>query len=405
MERIILSNARIVAPDRDFIGSVVIEDGGIADLIEGKTYDDADDLRGLWLCPGLVDLHSDYFEKEINPRPGTGFPLSVAMHFLDLRAASAGITSLFDSISFRESDLEGRTVDRAIAMSRALNDGALAGNFLIRHFLHARLEVTERRILEAVDEIRGLEILREVAYNEHVPGIRQHRDTDAYAKRVARRVGKSVEEVAASLAKRADRIEEAGETRRRIHEKVRSLPDAGRILIASHDDFSIEDVDEAVSFGARLIEFPTSFEAADHSRSLGLDVAMGAPNFVLGFSQSGNISCREAIDRGLVDILCSDYHFPSMLVSAVMLIERGWSPSKAVNLVSLNPARTAGIDGELGSIEVGKKADLVVFGAAGGMPRVRRVYIDGVPCLSTEHPLNRRPAEKEPIASAGLAQY
>jgi N-acetylglucosamine-6-phosphate deacetylase len=50
----------------------------------------------------------------------------------------------------------------------------------------------------------------------------------------------------------------------------------------------------------------------------------------------------------------------------------------AVRMASLTPARICGFDAELGSIEVGKRADLVVLDAA---LQVRQVYVRGKPCL------------------------
>lgn len=47
-------------------------------------------------------------------------------------------------------------------------------------------------------------------------------------------------------------------------------------------------------------------------------------------------------------------------------------------MASLTPARIAGFDGEIGSIEVGKRADLVVLDAD---LQVRQVYAGGRPCL------------------------
>lgn len=377
MGRMILSNARVITPVRDFYGSLVIEDGRIAEIVDGKAYGNGEDLHGLWLCPGLVDLHSDYFEREINPRPNTSFPLPMALQFVDLRAASAGITSLFNAISFRESELENRTIDRALTMSYELDKEASLGHFLIHHYLQARLEMTEERIVEVIDKIAHLKILKEVVYNEHVPGRRQLRDIDAFTKYVASYMGNGMEDIAATLAKRIDRAAMGGALRRLAYERLCALPNVDQILIGSHDDYSIDDVVEAMSAGAKLFEFPTSLEAARYVRSSGMTILMGAPNLVLGSSQSGNVSCREAIQEGLVDILCSDYHFPAMLLSVVILIEKGWSPSNAVNLVTLNPACIAKLDSELGSIEVGKKADLVIFDTVNNLPRVHRVYVEG----------------------------
>ena len=63
--------------------------------------------------------------------------------------------------------------------------------------------------------------------------------------------------------------------------------------MASHDDATLEHVDEAVEQGIDVAEFPTTIEAARASHEAGLAVLMGAPNVVRGGSHSGNISARE----------------------------------------------------------------------------------------------------------------
>jgi N-acetylglucosamine-6-phosphate deacetylase len=47
---------------------------------------------------------------------------------------------------------------------------------------------------------------------------------------------------------------------------------------------------------------------------------------------------------------------------------------EAVRMASLTPARIIGLDSELGSLEVGKRADLVVLDADLG---VQQVYVSG----------------------------
>jgi hypothetical protein len=44
-----------------------------------------------------------------------------------------------------------------------------------------------------------------------------------------------------------------------------------------------------------------------------------------------------------------------------LLIEAGFSPAEVVRIMSLNGARILGVDRDLGSVEVGKLADLVVL--------------------------------------------
>lgn len=321
--RIILSNARVVTPVKDFCGSVVIEEGIITSIEEKKTYKEGEDLHGFWLCPGLVDIHSDYLEREINPRPNTGFPLSTAFHHLDLRAASAGITSLFNAISFLESEEYGRSMDRALLISRELNKYISSRYFLIRHFLHARLDLTDEKVLEMVDEIIPLKCLKLAVYNEHTPGRRQFRDIERYLDLSEGRSEKTREEVKSLIAVRQEKAAKAEPIRSLLYEKLRRLPRESPVMISSHDDTTREDVEESIRYGASFCEFPTTREAAQYARKKGLLVVMGAPNFVLGFSHSGNLSCREALEEGLVDILCSDYHFPAMLLSVGMLISNG----------------------------------------------------------------------------------
>jgi alpha-D-ribose 1-methylphosphonate 5-triphosphate diphosphatase len=88
--------------------------------------------------------------------------------------------------------------------------------------------------------------------------------------------------------------------------------------------------------------------------------------------------------EGLVDILCSDFHFPSMLGSVVVMMREGMEPSAAVNMVTLNAARHLRRDTDLGSIEVGKKADLVAFSPRDRFAAVTRVWVDGTVRFQTD---------------------
>lgn len=51
--------------------------------------------------------------------------------------------------------------------------------------------------------------------------------------------------------------------------------------------------------------------------------------------------------------------------------------NKAVNLVSLNPTRAIGMDDEIGSIEPGKRADLIVVDKIDKIPVVVKTIING----------------------------
>jgi N-acetylglucosamine-6-phosphate deacetylase len=55
---------------------------------------------------------------------------------------------------------------------------------------------------------------------------------------------------------------------------------------------------------------------------------------------------------------------------------------EAVRMASLTPARIAGFDRNLGSIEVGKRADLLLLDRE---LKVKQVYLEGVQQLTTDH--------------------
>ncbi len=77
--------------------------------------------------------------------------------------------------------------------------------------------------------------------------------------------------------------------------------------IASHDDATAAHVEEAIADGMAIAEFPTTVAAAELSHQKGMQVLMGAPNVIRGGSHSGNVSALDLAERGLLDILSSDY--------------------------------------------------------------------------------------------------
>jgi hypothetical protein len=61
------------------------------------------------------------------------------------------------------------------------------------------------------------------------------------------------------------------------------------LVLATHDDDSIETVDGQCAIGATVNEFPVTVEVAEHARARGLSIIVGAPNIVRSGSQNGAI--------------------------------------------------------------------------------------------------------------------
>ena len=366
--RYILNEARIVTPHDHFIGALVIENGVIADIQKGKLFNEGISLKNSWLTPGCIDIHSDYLEKEIHPRPSADFPIPFAFHFMDQRAAACGLTTLFSAISFSDNEKSNRTYAAAVQRSNALSK--LAGTGMIRHYIHARLDPNSSKVVDYLEDMKQIPALKLVVVNESIPGQRQFRLEDLVAKRAER------ERIPLEESKKLILTEIAERSR---HDKTPEIQAAfaGIVPLGSHDDTTVQHVDKARQFGGTLSEMPTTIEAARRAKELGLWVCMGAPNYVRGGSHCGNLACKDAMAENLVDMICSDYHFPTMLTSVLKMIREGISPSAAVAYVSLNPARFLEIDHETGSIEVGKKADLVAFRSDVDFAKVSHLWVDG----------------------------
>lgn len=371
MNRSILTNARIVLPDATIAGSVVIEHDRIAEILPDRHFAEGVDLHGQWLIPGVIDLHTDYLEKEINPRPKTNFPLPIAFHMMDQRALACGLTTVLGGVRFSNDRDKESTLwsGNGLALAEAYEE--LRRTALARHYLHVRWDTNFQPVDHLLEAMTKFECIGNIVYNENIPGERQFQDLEELARKRAARGDKTIAEARAELDERI-----------RIGRSINNRPQVkaafeGKICLGSHDDTTIEHVIEAKAMGCTLAEMPTSLVAAKKAKELGLSVCMGAPNYLRGGSHCGNLSAVEALEHGLVDAFCSDYHFPSLLGAVSLMMSRGMSPAAAVKLVTLNPARILGFDKDFGSLEVGKKADLVAFSIRGNFPFVSATWVDG----------------------------
>jgi alpha-D-ribose 1-methylphosphonate 5-triphosphate diphosphatase len=370
MTETILTNARIVRPDSEVNGTLVIEDERIVDILP-HNLPDGIDLQGAILIPGIIDIHTDYLEREISPRPSAKIPLELALHTMDLRALSCGLTTVSTAARISEERVGEMGSWRGDGLALARQFDELIPQMRARHRIHLRWSPNFEPVDAVLDQLLQLKSIANLVFNDDMPGQRQFRDIEALLKQHSARQGISIE---AARQRMQERIEKAGKVNNRMAVKARV---AGRIPLGSHDDTTVEHVIEAFESGATLSEMPCSIEAARKAKELGMMVCMGAPNYYRGGSHCGNLSCHDAMAENLVDIICSDYHFPSMLACAIRMVEEGMTLPAAINLFTLNPATHLGFDDSIGSIELGKQADLVAFHPHKGYGDVARVWVGG----------------------------
>lgn len=367
-----LVHARVVFADRVVDdGAVTIADGRIDSLDATGGSAVEIDLRGAWLVPGLVDLHCDAIEKEVEPRPRVHFPMPFAVANADKRNAAAGITTVYHALSFAHDELGVRNVDMAADVARAVH--AFRPHALVDNRVHARYEVTDPtgfRPLAALISDGSLELL---SFMDHSPGQGQFKTMEAYRDYVVRTYHRTPEDAERMAREKIASRDEAGD---RVQALAAAARDAG-VRMASHDDDTAARVQTMAALGVTVSEFPVNAEAAQAARAAGLTTIFGAPNVLRGGSQSGSMRALDAIAQGLADGLCADYAPAAMLAAAFRLpgISALDLPA-AVRLVTRAPALAVGLS-DRGEIAPGLRADLVAVHDVGGVPQATHVWCGG----------------------------
>lgn len=369
-EDLVLTNARIILADGVILGSVRIRDGVITDV--GAPFAGGVDLDGDYLMPGLVELHTDHLEGHYAPRPGVRWNPVAALQAHDAQVAASGITTVFDALRVGLNTDDGMQSEDFTRLGDAIRASVAAGRLRAEHHIHLRCEVAAPDCLVSFAPYRGDPLVRLASLMDHSPGQRQFASLDNYRLYYQKKKGLTDAQFAAFSERRSRESAENAIPHRRA---IADMAAEHGIVLASHDDATVAHVDDAAAHGITIAEFPTTLDAAKASRAAGMAVLMGAPNVVRGASHSGNVSARDLVAEGLLDILSSDY-VPFSLMQAVFGLEDMISLSEAVAMVTATPAKAAGLM-DRGSIAPGLRADLARVALLDGVPIVRTVWREG----------------------------
>lgn len=378
---IAIENGKIVTPngiiegktlwlDQDRIAAIGAFDGAPEKVI---------DAHGRYILPGMIDVHSDKIEQFVFPRPTAKFPFELALKECEKELLQLGITTIYHSFSLYSDELLGksplRTKESVLKMAELIAD-IQNRSHLIHHRFHLRLEIDNVDAFDIAKDMIDRKLIQEISFMDHTPGQGQYRDLEVYRETIDKyhgmeNEGKTFEEV---LEHHQHKVMLSLEQL----QELADLAHQNHITVASHDDDTVEKLQLNQKLGVDISEFPITQEVAQAAHNMGFYTIAGAPNILLGGSHSGNMSAAQAIQNGSVDILCSDY-FPQALLHSlfVMRDKYGQTLPEMVNKVSLNPAKAMGIDHDYGSIEPGKKADLVIADILDGYPVVTHVLVDG----------------------------
>jgi len=310
------------------------------------------DATGLLVLPGIIDIHGDAFERQIQPRPGVNFPVGLALRDTERQLLANGITTAYHGVT-----LSWEPGLRSLASWTAMLDALEAETWTCDMRVHLRWEAYNLDALETALADIAAGRVHLLAFNDHTPSILKKLKDPVEGAKYAGRAGMKLDAFQAFTDRIAARAGEVAAAAERIGAAAR----AAGLPMCSHDDESVAARARFRALGAHICEFPVAEAAGRDARAQGEHVVMGSPNVVRGGSHLNWASAAEMAEAGVCDILSSDYYYPAMARAAFVMADRGvFDLPRAWALVAANPARAAGL-ADRGTIEAGKRADVVLM--------------------------------------------
>lgn len=363
-----IEGGRVVTPSGIIEGGTVLIQGDRIDSVRTEGAPLADrviDASDRVVMPGVVDVHGDDYEHQLIPRSGARMDPQTAFIASDRLNVSHGITTKAHAIAFEDSQANHRSPTGATDLIYEL---AQATDLVGTNVVHARFELSSTDPATARDILDDdLVVLGSLMH--HAPGDGQYEDVDHFRDRYETDAGLSTNHVETIAQQRIS----ADDVWADVADEFVVAADRNDLPIASHDDDSAASVRRAAAAGIDISEFPLSIEAAREAVQRGMTTVMGAPNLVRGESLFDNLRTETAIEHDVLDVLCADYHPPSLLQAA--FVETGEPLHERVARVTTGPARMLGF-ADRGRIAGGARADLLVVDPE-PVPRPTDVIIGG----------------------------
>ncbi len=166
MERLRITGGRVLLrADGEQVVDVSLEHGRIAGIGSGGGGAELD-ARGLLVLPGIVDIHGDAFERQLQPRPGVGFAADIALQDTEAQLLANGITTAFHGVT-----LSWEPGLRSLAAWQALLDALEARRWTCDMRVHLRWEAYNLEALDiALADIAAGRV-HLLAFNDHTPPI------------------------------------------------------------------------------------------------------------------------------------------------------------------------------------------------------------------------------------------
>lgn len=380
-------------------GTLLVSDGKIDAVGTDVDVGDADvvDLAGAIVWPGLIDCHShagvastgDWNDHDVNEMSEKVTPhvrVLDAIHPADQAfedARRAGITLL--GITHGSANVIGGQV------AACKTAGVIADHMVIKEPAGVKMALGENpkrvgeRLKRAPTTRMGNAYLAREAF---VAAEEYKKDWEHYEAQLA-----------AEQAKDEDKRKPIRPPKRDLGKEILVRVLDGEIPIRNHAH-RLDDIRTAIrlseEFGYRLVldHATEAFKISDEIISRGIMLAIGPVGASRGKRETRHRTAASAglmVEAGATVAIMTDapvdpvQHLRDM---AIISIREGLDQDRALETITINPAKILGVDDRVGSLEPGKDADFVVFGGDPWDARtvVQATYINGEKAFDFDGP-------------------
>lgn len=357
-------------------GAVAVVDGKIigvgssADMLRDHSSGETIDAGGRVVCPGFVDPHThivfagdrlDEFELKIK-----------GAAYLEILETGGGIISTVSKT--REAPFDELVEHSLTRLDKMLACGTTTCEIKTGYGLNTETELKMLAVIEELDKTPAVDIVPTFLAAHAVPP--EFKDnSDAYVDLICREMlpeawdwyershfnGRVPFFADAFCEKNTFDLEQT----RRVLETAKAL---GFSLKAHVDEFTnLGGSRLAIEMGATSIDHLDTISDAEIVMLAASDtIGIVTPTVNFNFGSSEFANARKLIDAGCAVALSTDYNpgsapCPSQpMAMAIACRYQKLLPSEAMNAATINAAHAIGLGDRVGSIEVGKQADLLI---------------------------------------------
>jgi len=345
---LLITSGAVLIDDELQARDLLLADGVIADSAESGAR--RFDAGGLLVLPGIIDIHGDAHERQLQPRPGVAFSPLLALQETERQMLASGITTGFLGIT-----LSWEPGLRSAETWRMLLDALAAQEWTCDMRVHLRWEACNLGSLGTALAAIEAGRVQMVGFNDHTPAINRALPDPAKASKYIERSCVDGEAFRAAALAASERAPDAPGGIAAIAAACR----AHCVPIASHDDPDIATRDERRVQGAHICEFPMAQAVAEAARVASDTVVMGCPNVLRGRSHLGWASAARLAEAGVCTVLCSDYYHPAMAPAAMVLARGKLGLPQAWSLIAGAAADAARLV-DRGRLKPGLRADITL---------------------------------------------